>query len=271
MLRLADSATSQDAGPGFVTGYLQEATGKLSEGKLDEARAATERALERDANSLPALQLLAQIAQQQRDLDIAVHSLHRWLEVHETRTGKNGLKLRKPIQETLLQLDAEATAWQKLQDKYALGLVDIGKQYRRKKDLLGALEIYGHLLAVQPDHPEAQQAIHQIRTTGGKEVAVEDVFAGTDPTGGMSEVELQKLDREHSDWDNAYTSESDNYRYRTNAGFLVHETSRIAMEQMNMFYRRFFRFMDDGGNTPKIEIRIFKSRDEYLKLGQNPV
>ena len=271
MLLLTDSATSQDAGPGFVTGYLQEATGKLSEGKLDEARAATERALERDANSLPALQLLAQIAQQQQDLDIAVHSLHRWLEVHETRTGKKGLKLRKPIQETLLPLDAEATAWQKLQDKYALGLVDIGKQYRRKKDLLGALEIYGHLLAVQPDHPEAQQAIHQIRTTGGKEVAVEDVFAGTDPTGGMSEAELQKLDLEHSDWDNAYASESDNYRYRTNAGFLVHETSRIAMEQMNLFYRRFFRFMEDGGNTPKIEIRIFKSRDEYLKLGQNPV
>ena len=40
---------------------------------------------------------------------------------------------------------------------------------------------------------------------------------------------------------------------------------------MNLFYRRFFRFMEDGGNTPKIEIRIFKSRDEYLKLGQNPV
>lgn len=261
---------AQDPPPGFVSSYLQEAEGKRSEGKLDEARKATERALERDPNSLAALLLLAKIAEEQKDLDIAVHSLHRWLDVQEARTGKKGRKARKPILELLAPLDAEATSWKKLQDKYADGLVAIGKQYSRKKDLLGALEIYRHLLAIAPDHPAAKNAIHKIRTTGGKEVAVEDVFAGTDPTGGMSEDEMQKLDREHSEWDNAYQSESDNYRYRTNAGFLVHETSRIAMEQMNMFYRRFFRFMEDGGNTPKIEIRIFKTRDEYLKLGRSP-
>lgn len=256
---------------GFVASYLKEAEGKLAEGKLDEARTATERALERDPNSLSALQLLARIAQKQEDLDIAVHSLHRWLEVQEARTGRKGKKQRKAILEQLEPIDSEATSWKKLQVSYANGLVKIGKDYSKKRDLLGALEIYRHLLAVAPDHPVAMKAIHKIRTTGGKEVAVEDVFAGTDPTGGMSEEDMIKLDREHSDWDNAYASETDNYRYRTNAGFLVHETSRIAMEQMNQFYRRFFRFMEDGGNTPKIEIRIFKTRDEYLKLGRNPV
>lgn len=262
--------TGQEKATGFVSGYLKEAEGKFQEGQLEEARTATERALERDPNSLAALKLLSKIAREQKDLDIAVHSLHRWLEVQEARTGKKGKKGRKLTLEELLPLDAEATAWKSLQNKYANGLVAIGKQYSRKKDLLGALEIYRHLLAVAPDHPDAKKAIHKIRTTGGKEVAVEDVFAGTDPTGGMSEEEMLKLDREHSDWANAYASESDNYRYRTNAGFLVHETSRIAMEQMNMFYRRFFRFMEDGGNTPKIEIRIFKTRDEYLELGRSP-
>lgn len=261
---------AQEAGPGFVSSYLKEAEGKLATDQLDDARRAVDRALERDANSLPALELLSRIAHRQGDLDIAVHSLHRWLDVHESRTGKKGKRARKPVQERLLPMDAEATSWKKLQTKYTKGLVDIGKLYRRKKDLLGALEIYRHLLAVAPNHPEAQKAIKLIRTTGGKEVAVEDVFGGTDPMGGMSEEELTKLDKEHSDWDKAYTSESDNYRYRTNAGFLVHETSRIAMEQMNQFYRRFFRFMEDGGNTPKIEIRIFKSRDEYLSLGKSP-
>jgi tetratricopeptide (TPR) repeat protein len=271
----ANPARAQDPGQsqpptGFVAGYLQEAEGHLAAGDLAEARAATERALERDPNSLSALRLLARIAEQQSDLDIAVHSLHRWLEVQEVRTGRKGKKARKPVHEQLEPLDTEATSWKKLQTSYANGLVKIGKSYSKKKDLLGALEIYRHLLAVAPDHPEAQRAIHRIRTKGGKEVAVEDVFAGTDPTGGMSEEDLLKLDKEHSDWDNAYSSETDNYRYRTNAGFLVHETSRIAMEQMNQFYRRFFRFMEDGGNTPKIEIRIFKTRDEYLKLGRNP-
>jgi len=271
----APAANAQEPGrseppTGFVASYLREAEGQLAAGKLDEARKATERALERDPNSLEALHLLARIAQKQDDLDIAVHSLHRWLEVQEVRTGRKGKKQRKPIHEQLAPLDSEATSWKKLQDSYANGLVKIGKDYSKKRDLLGALEIYRHLLAVAPDHPEAKKAIHKIRTKGGKEVAVEDVFAGTDPTGGMSEEDMLKLDREHSEWANAYTSETDNYRYRTNAGFLVHETSRIAMEQMNQFYRRFFRFMEDGGNTPKIEIRIFKSRDEYLKLGRNP-
>ena len=180
---------------GVAAGYLQEAEGHLAAGDLAEARAATERALERDPNSLSALRLLARIAEQQSDLDIAVHSLHRWLEVQEVRTGRKGKKARKPVHEQLEPLDTEASSWKKLQTNYANGLVKPGKSYSKKKDLLGALEIYRHLLAVAPDHPEAQKAIHRIRTKGGKEVAVEDVFAGTDPTGGMSEEDLLKLDK----------------------------------------------------------------------------
>ena len=258
------------AAPGFVQGYLQEAAGMRGEGDLAGARSAVERALERDPNSLAALRLLAEIAEQQQDADAAVHGLHRWLDVHESRTGRKGRSARKPVIEQLAPLDSEATRWKEMQAGYVKGLLTIGSKYRRKRDLLGALDIYVHLLTVAPDNPEAQKAIHQIRTTGGKEVAVEDVFAGTDPTGGLSEDERRALDAKHSEWAQAYTSETDNYRYRTNAGFLVHETSRIAMEQMNLFYRRFFRFMEDGGNTPKIEIRIFKNREEYLALGRSP-
>jgi len=265
----APSSPAQER-EGFVQGYLQEAEGMLSDAKLPGARRAVERALEREPNSLAALQLLARIAKEQQDTDTAVHCLHRWLDVHESRTGRKGRSARKPVIDELLPLDSEAARWKLLQTGYVKGLLAIGKKYRRKRDLLGALDIYVHLLTVAPDNPEAQKAIHQIRTTGGKEVAVEDVFAGTDPTGGLSEDERRDLDAQHSDWAQAYASETDNYRYRTNAGFLVHETSRIAMEQMNQFYRRFFRFMEDGGNTPKIEIRIFKDRDEYLALGQSP-
>lgn len=260
----------QDPPTGFVAAYLAEAKGKLGEGDLLAARAAAERALERDRNSLPALRLLAQIAQQQQDLDTAVHSLHRWLDVEGARNRGKNLPERKAVHEVLAPIDSEATSWEKLQNEYVKGLLELGKEYRKKKDLLGALDIYQHLLGVAPEHPEGMSAIQEIRTKGGREVAVEDVYGGTDPTGGMAEAELLAMDREHAEWDKAYTDESDNYRYRTNAGFLVLKTSRIAMEQMNQFYRRFFHFMEDGGNTPKIEIRIFKNRDEYLKLGQGP-
>jgi hypothetical protein len=256
--------------PGFVATYLVEARGELEAGHLEAARAAVDRALERDAKSLPALQLLAQIALRQDNLDIAVHSLHRWLNTFDARTGKKAGNERKAVADQLTPLDSEALTWGKLQNQYVSGLLDIGRQYRSKKDYLGALDVYQMLLLVAPDHPDALAAIQQIRTTGGREVAIEDVYAGSDPTAGMSEEELAKLDAEHKEWDKAFTDQSDNYRYRTNAGFLVLKTSRIAMEQMNGFYRRFFHFLEDGGKTPAIEIRIFKNRDEYLKLGRSP-
>lgn len=263
-------AVAQQAQPGFVATYLDEARGQLAAGDVAAARAAVDRALERDARSLPALELLAEIALRQQDADTAVHSLHRWLDVFDARAGRKVGPERKAVADRLLPLDSEAPSWGRLQGQYVAGLLDIGRLYRQKKDLLGALDVFQHLLLVAPDHPEALAAIQQIRTTGGREVAVEDVYAGSDPTGGLAEEELAKMDAEHAEWDKAYTDQSDNYRYRTNAGFLVLKTSRIAMEQMNGFYRRFFHFQEDGGKTPPIEIRIFKNRDEYLKLGRSP-
>ena len=269
-LPLVGQAPAAEAPTGFVAAYLDEARGRLAAGDLAGARLAAERALERDLDSGAALQLLAEIARRQGDLDVAVHALHRWLDVDAWRNRNKPGPERAATLAALTPLDAEALAWSLLQAEYAKGLLELGKEYRRKKDLLGALDVYHHLLGVAADHPEAVAAIREIRSKGGREVAVEDVYAGTDPTGGVGEDELAAMDRAHADWTAAYTDESENYRYRTNAGLLVLKTSRIAMEQMNQFYRRFFRFMEDGGNTPKIEIRIFKSRDEYLKLGQGP-
>ncbi|HEX5053611.1 MAG TPA: hypothetical protein VFZ65_17665 [Planctomycetota bacterium] len=269
-LPFVGTAAGQDAPPGFVASYLDEARGELAAGNFAGAQAAVDRALERDARSLPALQLRAEIAQQQHDADAAVHTLHRWLDVFDARADRKASAQRKAVLEQLTPLDSEALTWGKLQAAYVAGLLELGKLYRSRKDLLGALDVYEHLLIVAPDHPDALLAIQQIRSTGGREVAVEDVYAGADPTAGMSEAELTKLDAEHREWDQAFTDKSDNYRYRTDAGFLVLQTSRIAMEQMNGFYRRFFHFMEDGGKTPAIEIRIFKNRDEYLKLGRSP-
>lgn len=256
--------------PGFVAGYLAEARAALDQGELAAARLAVERALERDDKSLPALALLADLAQRQQDVDRAVHALHRWLDVFDARPGKTAAAERKATFDRLLPLDGEAPTWSRLQATYVKGLLELGKQYRAKKDLLCALEVYQSALLVAPDHPEALAAIHLLRTTGGREVAVEDAYAGSDPTGGLSEAELQQLDQAHADWEHAYTDQSDNYRYRTDAGFLVLKTSRLAMEQMNGFYRRFFHFMEDGGKTPAIEIRVFRDRDEYLRLGRSP-
>ncbi|MBK8101528.1 MAG: hypothetical protein IPK26_30985 [Planctomycetes bacterium] len=254
----------------FVAAYLTEARGQLAAGELPAARLAVERALERDDKSLPALALLADVADRQKDQDTFVHALHRWLDVFDARPAPRDAKARKAVFDRLLPIDAEAAGWEKLQKQYAGNLLELARQYRQRKDLLGALDLYAVLLQIVPDQPEALAAVKQIRATGGREVAIEDVFAGGDPTGGLSAEEIAEQDRAHSAWADAWTDQSPNYRYRTNAGFLVLKTSAIAMEQVNRFYRRFFHFQEDGTPTPPIEIRIFKSRDEYLKLGQGP-
>jgi tetratricopeptide (TPR) repeat protein len=256
--------------PSFVAAYLDAAKGHLAADELPAAKAAVERALERDPNSLPALRLLADVAQRLPDADQAVHALHRWLDVFDARRSGKLPTERAATIAALQPLDEQHAAWSTLKAAYVAGLLEIGKAYRSKKDWLGALDVFQQLLLVAPDHPEGQSAVQQIRRSGGREVAIEDVYAGTDPTGGLSEAEIAEQDGKHATWDTAWRDESDNYRYRTDAGLLVLKTARIAMEQMNGFYRRFFHFMEDGGKTPAIEIRIFKNRDEYRQLGQSP-
>src|SRR5262245_51143385 len=45
-----------------------------------------------------------------------------------------------------------------------------------------------------------------------------------------------------------------------------------AMEQMNAFYRRFFRYGSekDGKSVPRIALHLFKTHEEYLRLGKGP-
>ena len=126
-LLLTALARSQAPPVGFVAGYLTEARGQLQAGDVAAARTAVDRALERDARSLPALQLLAEIAAQQHDTDTAVHTLHRWLEVFDARADKKAsaaapaVAERKTTFERLLPLDTKAPDWGKLQAQYVTG------------------------------------------------------------------------------------------------------------------------------------------------------
>ena len=251
---------------------LQNAGGVLSAGDAGQARALLLRALERDPNDLTTLDLLGNASLALRDTDTAVHCWHCWLDRFDLRPRPGSARaLRAELLKKLLPVDPEAETWTKLQADYVRNLLALARDYRQRKDLLSSIEVFSQILEVEPGNEDAARAISEIRRTGGREVAVEDAFAGGDPSGGLSQEQIAVLDLAHKEWDKAFVKETDNYKYRTDAGYLVLETSAIAMEQMNRFYRRFFRFKEDGSKTPKIEIRIFKNRDEYLKLGRNPV
>ena len=262
----------EPAGPSpFVRHYLQTSQAHLDAGELEAAVADLYRCLERDDRNLEALQLLADVAEQAGDLDTTVYTLHRWLSVYDGQ-AKPPLprRARRDVQERLAALDPAATRWDELRDETVDALLDLGRDYARAKDWLGAQDVYGKVLQIAPGNKRALDAMEDLRQDGGSEVAVEDLYAGTDPTEGLSAEQIAIEDRKHERWQRAYSENTTSYRIKTNAGFLVLKTAAIAMEQVNQLYRKFFHYQEDGGKTPKIDIRIFRSREEYLERGESP-
>ncbi|MEM7200023.1 MAG: redoxin domain-containing protein [Planctomycetota bacterium] len=257
--------------PSILERNLTEAVAHREAGQLEDALTAVGRALEADDRHLGALRLLADIGLAMSDQDLAAHALHRWTDlVAAAKPSPVTAEERGTSATQLGELDPEAKSWERLQASYVKKLLALGKDYKKSKDWLGALEVFSQVLQVDPDATEAAKMVGEVRRLGGREVAVEDVFAGADPLRGKTPERLERENRAHSEWPTAWKKSTTNYRFRTDAGYLVLETASIAMEQMNRFYRKFFRYKLNGGKTPKIEIRIFKNRSEYLDLGSSP-
>ncbi|KAA3607787.1 MAG: DUF1080 domain-containing protein [Planctomycetota bacterium] len=255
----------------FIDKYLATAEAKLAQGEMAAARHAVERALERDHQHLGALLKLAEICQSLGDRDAAVYAYHRWLDtVDAAEKSPVPRKERSRILEQLELLDETASTFQNITSGYVKELLNLAKDHVKKSRYHTALALYQEILTIDPLNRDAQKAVKQIRRTAGNELATEDLFAGGDPSLGVDPDWIAKEDAKHLEWDKAYTKDGENYRYRTNAGYVVLETSAIAMEQMNGFYRKFFRYKLDGGPTPKIEVRIYKDRDDYLEENHLP-
>ncbi len=276
LLLLASSLVGP-LGPGgghnpFIDKYLATARRHLSQGELAAARADVEKALERDDQHLGALRLEAELAERDHDLDAAIYAWYRWRNVVAAAPKSPVSRAeRKAVHQHLLELDSRADEFLALREDYAAGLMALAKEHHKRGRDHSAIELYQEVLAVDPLSRAARDAILAIRRGGSSDVAVEDAYAGTDPTAGVDPEWIAAQDAKHQEWDSAWKKDGDNYRYRTDAGFLILQTSSIAMEQMNRAYRKFFRYKEDGSPTPKIEVRIFKNRDEYLELGSNPV
>ena len=252
-----------------VPTFLIAARDKLAKGALVEARRAIESLLERDDLHLDGLEVASRIAEAQDDKDAAAWYLRRFIDVAER--SKETRSRGRRAQKKLLELDPQAKSFDRLTDDYMRDLLAIAMEHEKKGRMHSALALFQRARSVNPLDPRPDDGLRRVRKTGGADVAVADVYAGGDPTLGKSPEWLREQDAKHTEWKQAWTDETENYRYRTNAGYRVLKTSAIAMENVNRFYRRFFRYKEDGGKIAKIEIRIFKNRDEYLSLGRNPV
>lgn len=255
----------------FLAKHLAAARAALDEGRAADARASVERALERDDRHLGALRLLAECCVAGGDRDGAAYALHQWLAVGAVGKKPAAPKAEiKAVEEQLAVLDATAGEFRRLTDDYVKELRRLEKDHSSRGRMHSAIAVLEEVLHILPGDAEALRRLEEIRETGGADVATEDLFAGADPLEGADPEWIAAEDRKHLDWKEAWVEETANYRIRTNAGYLVMKTAGIAMEQMNQAYRRFFRYKLDGDPTPRIDVHIFKTRDEYLTLGKGP-
>jgi hypothetical protein len=247
---------------------LQQARAALAEDRHDEARRWIDRALERDAKSIAAWELLADWAGRVDDRDEQVYALHRQLGLR--RAQKAAKKTIEELRAKLESVDPIAPDLLNMNAVFVSRLQAIAEEYEKAKRPHSAIRVHKYILALDPDLQDSALAIERIASAPDPSLAESakpaDLFAD------VSEEWIRDFDTKHSSWDSRAKVERDNYITYTDAGYRVLISAAEAMEQMNAFYRLFFQYGTRAhpGSVPRITLHIFKDRDGYLKLGIGP-
>ncbi len=245
---------------------LSSAERSLAAGDLDKAHHFVIRALERDAKSPRAWELRARWAEAAGERDEQVFALHRELRLLETqKAAKSEIAA---LRERLLLADPVATEMLGMRSRFIEKLSEVAKAYEKDKRPHSAIRVLKEVQALDPENLECAATIQKLASLPDPSLAAD--AKPVDLLADVSEEWMREFDQEHVEWSSHAKLERDNYTTHTNAGYAVLVRSAEAMEQMNAFYRRFFQYHEDGGAVGRIDLNLFKSRDEYLKLGMGP-
>jgi len=239
----------------------------LAGGELDVAEAAIQDALERDPRSAHVWHLKATWARAASERDHEVYALHRELalRVAQRLSGAGAVRAR------ILEVDPIAKDLFGLETKYAAKLRPIADKYDKDGWPHGAIAVHREILVLAPEDAESTAAIERLSSAPDPSLAGD--AKSRDLLANVSAQWIAEHDAKHSDWKTRAILERDNYVTHTDAGYEVMVRAAEAMEQMSTFYRTFFRFGHEEktrGKVPRIELRIFKSAEEYLELGSGP-
>jgi tetratricopeptide (TPR) repeat protein len=260
-------AGQEEPGGGFLQA-MTAAERALEAKNLDQAREWIERALERDPRSVQAWRLRVRWAEAREDQDEVVYALHQ--AFRHARAQKLGAAVVERDKQAVLAADPIAKDLYSLDTVYSKKLGDLAARYEKEGRPHAAITVLKTVLALDPLNEGAAAAIERIAARPDPSLAADakpkDLFAD------VSREWIEEHDRTHADWDTRAKLERENYDTYTDAGYEVLVRAGEAMEQMNAFYRRFFRYgtEEDGRSVPRIALHIFKNRDEYLKLGKGP-
>ena len=247
---------------------LLTARDALNGGKLNDAAALIQRALERDPRSPRAWELRAEWARAVGDRDEQVFALHK--QYNLLLAQKADRRVLKELQGRIEGLDPVARELFQLREGFIGQLQPIADLYMKERRPHSAIRVLQEILALDPESEATQAAIERISAAPDPSLA-----ATAKPKDLMADISVEWVrehDAEHREWKQAATTKREHYVTKTNAGYEVLVRAAEAMEQMNSFYRRFFEYGygDDNRSVSRITLHIFKNRDEYLTLGIGP-
>jgi hypothetical protein len=247
---------------------LAGAEAALAAKQLEKAAALALEAIERDPSSERAWGLRARLALARGDVDEQAFALHRQhaLLVAQKAPASRITEIAREL-ETVDPLAKDSFA---LRASFVKKLAPLAAQLEKDKRPHGAIAIHKRILALDPEQAASNAAIE--RLSAAPDPSLAGVAKPKDLLAGVDAEWLRKHDLEHSDWQEAAEFERPNYITVTNGGYEVGMRAAEAMEQMSAFYRVFFAHgtPEHGGSVPRIRVHIFKSREEYLKLGKGP-
>ncbi len=247
---------------------VRDARAALEADELDEAHRLIFRALERDPKSIEVWGLRARWAEASQDRDDLVYSLHHGLRLSVAQKAPRSDQ--KVLRERLEELDPIAPDLLNLSQTFVKKLQPIAAAYEKDGRPHSAIRVHQEVLSLDPENQASRIAVERISSKPDPSLAEtakpKDLFAD------VSEDWIAKHDTRHATWENRAKLERENYNTFTNAGYEVLVRSGESMEQMNAFYRQFFEYgtPQHGGSVPRINLNIFKTRDEYLELGIGP-
>ncbi|HRV82116.1 MAG TPA: hypothetical protein P5218_11800, partial [Planctomycetota bacterium] len=252
-----------------IVRYLGQARSELDRGRLDEGLRAIYQVLERDHNSREGWQLLAEYGRLSSDADLELWALYRDFRLAEAR----GLRkdARKALLETMAKVDPGGAQLLDMTERFSSDLNKLAERYEKEGRPHGAIRVYKRLLSLDPENQAASDAIERIASA--PDPALAPHATPRDPFEGIDQAFLDDFDAKHNTWETAAKEERDHYITITDTGYKNLIRTADAMEQVNAFYREFFRYggAGDERTVPRITVHLFQNKDEYLTKGFHPV
>ncbi len=231
-----------------------------------EALAAAEAALEDDPDSCVLLEQASRAAEAAGRTDHALWYADLALDACLRSGDKDAARLADGLRARMVTLDPLKGQGAAALADYENTLVAVGGALARRKMVVSAVSLLTRVRgAAARDKAESELE----RIYKDKKAVAALLESGVDvpiqekKRKGKSPEQLAADDKKHEDWDKAWELKGDQYTIRTNMPLKSAEAFLSAMEQMNRFYRKFFRVKESGGSTARVTIHVYRSRAEF--------